>query len=82
MEKMMSEQEYIEATNPYRAKIKLQTHEIAMVNAMLSEIKIQLEYVRDHADEMTHEEIVEMIRDILQVAEKEEKHESSESNAK
>lgn len=47
----------------------------------LNEIKSQLEYVRDHADEMTHKEIVAMIRDILQRAEKEEKHESSESNA-
>lgn len=47
----------------------------------LNEIKSQLEYVRDHADEMTHEEIVAMIRDILQGAEKEEKHESSKSDA-
>lgn len=47
----------------------------------LNEIKSRLEYVRDHADEMTHKEIVAMIRDILQRAEKEEKHESSESNA-
>ena len=37
MEKMISEQEYIEATNQYRARIKLQSHEIAMVNAMLRE---------------------------------------------
>lgn len=49
----------------------------------LNEIKSQLEYVRDHADEMTHEEIVEMIRDIVQSAEtKEENYESSESNTK
>lgn len=47
-----------------------------------NEIKTQLEYVRDHANEMTHKEIVAMIRDILQRAEKEEKHENSESNAK
>ena len=38
-------------------------------------IKSQLEYVRDHADEMTHKEIVTMIRDILQSAEKEENDE-------
>ena len=44
-------------------------------------IKSQLEYVRDHADEMTHKEIVAMIRDILQRAEKEENYASSESNA-
>ena len=37
--------------------------------------KTRLEYIRDHADTMTHEEIVAMIRDILQGAEKEEKHE-------
>lgn len=37
MEKMISEQEYIEATNQYRSKIKLQRHEIAMVNACLSD---------------------------------------------
>jgi len=37
-----------------------------------NEIKTQLEYVRDHADEMTHKEIVAMIRDILQRTEKEE----------
>ena len=41
----------------------------------LNEIKVQLEYVRDHADEMTHEEIVAMIRDILQRVEKEENYE-------
>lgn len=41
----------------------------------LNEIKSQLEYVRDHADEMTHKEIVAMIRDILQRAEKEENYE-------
>jgi len=45
-------------------------------------IKSRLEYVRDHADEMTHEEIVAMIHDILQRAEKEENYESGESNAK
>jgi len=39
----------------------------------LNNIKSRLEYVCDHADEMTHEEIVAMIRDILQRAEKEEK---------
>lgn len=37
-----------------------------------NETKTRLEYVRDHADEMTHKEIVAMIRDILQGAEKEE----------
>ena len=47
----------------------------------LNNIESQLEYVRDHADEMTHEEIVAMIRDILQGAEKEENYASSESNA-
>lgn len=47
----------------------------------LNEIKSKLEYVRDHADEMMHNEIVAMIRDILQSAEKEENYESSESNA-
>lgn len=46
-----------------------------------NEIKTQLEYVRDHADEMMHKEIVAMIRDILQGAEKEENYASSESNA-
>jgi len=45
-----------------------------------NETKAQLEYVRDHADEMTHEEIVARIRDILQRANKEETNESSESN--
>lgn len=44
-----------------------------------NEIKKQLEYVRDHAEEMTHKEIVAMIRDILQRAEKEENYESSKS---
>ena len=48
----------------------------------MNEIKAKLEYVRDHADEMTHKEIVAMIRDILQGEEKEENYESSESNAK
>lgn len=43
-------------------------------------IKSRLEYVRDHADEMTHKEIVAMIRDILQSAEKEENYESSEND--
>lgn len=43
-------------------------------------IKSQLEYVRDHADEMTHEEIVAIIRDILQRAEKEENNESIEND--
>lgn len=47
----------------------------------MNDTKTQLEYVRDHADEMTHKEIVAMIRDILQGAEKEEKHESSKSDA-
>ena len=41
----------------------------------MNEIKSRLEYVRDHADEMTHKEIVAMIRDILQGAEKEENYE-------
>lgn len=46
-------------------------------------IKSQLEYVRDHADEMTNEEIVATIRDILQSTEtKEENYESSERNVK
>lgn len=44
-------------------------------------IKSRLEYVRDHADKMTHNEIVAMIRDILQRAEKEENYASSKSNA-
>lgn len=37
MEKMISEQEYIEATNQYRSKINMQRHEIAMVNACLGD---------------------------------------------
>lgn len=37
MEKMISEQEYIEATNQYRAKIKMLRDEIAMVNVFLSD---------------------------------------------
>lgn len=52
--------EQIEAMNAYRE--------------LMNETKAQLEYVRDHADEMTHEEIVTMIHDIVQSAEtKEEK---------
>lgn len=43
-----------------------------------NETKAQLEYVRDHADEMTHKKIVAMIHDILQRAEKEENNERSE----
>ena len=43
----------------------------------MNDTKTQLEYVRDHADTMTHEEIVAMIRDILQGAEKEENYEGS-----
>ena len=42
----------------------------------MNDIKTQLEYVRDHAEEMTHKEIVATIRDILQGAEKEEYYES------
>lgn len=45
----------------------------------MNETKAQLEYVRDHADEMTHEEIVAMIHDILQRAEKEENDEGNKS---
>lgn len=41
----------------------------------LNKIKERLEYVRDHADDMTHKEIVAMIRNILQGAEKEEHYE-------
>lgn len=37
MEKMISEQEYIEATNQYRSKIIMQRHEIAMVTAILND---------------------------------------------
>lgn len=47
----------------------------------LNEIKTRLEYVRDHADEMTHKEIVTMIRDILQRAEKEENYEGIKNDA-
>lgn len=41
-------------------------------------IKSRLEYVRDHADEMTHEKIVAMIRDILQSAETKEEKDTDE----
>ena len=47
----------------------------------MNDIKTRLEYVRDHAHEMTHKENVEMIRDILQGAEKEENYESSKNDA-